>query len=78
MLHLNIIGVVHQYYFDVKPFNLTVCFITKCDAECYEYVHQNGGPWTALYNNVQAVVMFFLAYNVSIDWRQEFLNTVEQ
>ena len=40
--------------------------------KCYDYVQQNGGPWTAVYNNVQALVKFFLAYNVSIDWQEEF------
>ena len=65
---LKLKGVVHRYYFDVKPSNLTACFITKCDAICYYYVHQNGGPWTAVYNNVWALVTFFLAYNVNIDW----------
>ena len=30
----------------------------KCDAICYDYVHQNGGPWTTVYNNVRALVMF--------------------
>ena len=29
-------GAVHWYYFDVKPFNLAACFITKCDAKCYD------------------------------------------
>ena len=27
----NIKGVVCQYCYDVKPFSLTACFITKCD-----------------------------------------------
>ena len=27
---------VCRYYFDVKPFNFLVCFITKCDAKCYD------------------------------------------
>ena len=57
------IGIV----FGVKPFNLTAFFIMKCDANCYDYTHQNGRPWTAVYNNVQALVTFFLAYNISID-----------
>ena len=35
-------------------------------------MYQNGGPWTAVYNNVQVLVMFFLTYNVSIDWQEEF------
>ena len=30
-------------------------------------MHQNGRPWTAVYNNVQALVMLFLTYNVGID-----------
>ena len=34
-------------------------------------MHQNGGPWRGVYNNVQALVMFFLAY-VSVDWLEEF------
>ena len=45
---------VYQYYFDMKPFNLAACFIMKC----YDYVHHNGRPLTAVYNNVQALVMF--------------------
>ena len=45
-------GVVRWYCSDVKPSNLTACFIMKCDAICYYYVHQNGRPWTAVYNNV--------------------------
>ena len=49
---------VYQYCFDVKPFNLAACFIMKCDTKCYDYVHQNGRPLTAVYNNVQALVMF--------------------
>lgn len=29
-------------------------------AKCYyNYTHQNGGPWTALYNNIWALVTFF-------------------
>ena len=58
--------------FDVKPFNLTACFITKRDVKCYDSLHQNGGLRTAVYNNVQALVMLFLAYNVNIDWREKF------
>ena len=49
---------VYQYCFDVKPFNLAACSIMKCDMKCYDYVHQNGRPLTAVYNNVQALVMF--------------------
>ena len=26
--------------------------------ECYDYAHQNGGPQTAVYNNVRALVTF--------------------
>ena len=70
-------GAVRWYCFGVKPFNLTTCFITKCDANCYDYAHQNGGPWTAVYNNVQVLVTFFLVYNLSIVWR-EVLYVVEQ
>ena len=33
---------VHQYCFDVEPFNLTACFIIKCEVKCYDYAHQNG------------------------------------
>ena len=62
--------VVRQYCFDVKPFNLTACFITKCDAN--DYAHQNSGLWTAVYNNLRALVTIFLAYNVSIDLQKEF------
>ena len=71
MLQLNVKGVVHWYCFE-KPFNLTACFVTRCDAECCDYANQNDGPWTALYNNVRALVIFLLAYTVSIDWRQKF------
>ena len=42
----------------MKSFNLVACFITKCDAKCYDYADQNGGPSTAVYNNVRALVMF--------------------
>ena len=52
-------GVVHWYCFDVKPSSLTACFIMKYDTKCYDYAHQNGGPWTAVYNNVQDLVMIF-------------------
>ena len=36
----------------------------KYDAKCCDYVFKNGRPWTAVYNNVRALVMFFLAYVV--------------
>ena len=39
----------------------------KCDVKCYDYAHHSGGPWTAVYNNVRALVTFFLVY-ISIDW----------
>ena len=65
-------GAVCQYCFDAKPFNLTACFITKCDTEFYDYVHQNGIPWIAVYNSIRALVTIFLAYNFSIDWQEEF------
>ena len=29
-------GAVRQYCFDVKPFSLLACFITKCDTKCYD------------------------------------------
>ena len=45
-------GAVRQYYYDVKPSNLTACFIMKHDMKCYDYANQNDGPWTAVYNNV--------------------------
>ena len=32
---------------------------------------KNGGPWNPVYDNVRALVMFFLAY-LSIGWREEF------
>ena len=54
---------VCHYCLGVKPFNLTACFIMKCDTKCYDYSYQNGGPWIAVCNNVQALVTFFLAYN---------------
>ena len=31
-------GAVHHYCFDVKPFNLSACFIMKCDMKCYDYI----------------------------------------
>ena len=52
--------VVRWYCFHVKPFNLTACFIMKCDINCYDHTHQNGGPWIAVYNNVRALVLLFL------------------
>ena len=30
-------GAVSWYCFDVKPFNLTACFIMKYDAKYYDY-----------------------------------------
>ena len=51
-------GVVRWYCYDAKPFNLTACFITKCDPKCYNYVHQHDGPWIAVYNNVRTLVTF--------------------
>ena len=65
LLYILIKGAVCWYCFGV---NLTACFITKCDAKCCDYEHQNGGSWIAMYNNVRAVVAFFLAYKVNIDW----------
>ena len=44
----DIKGAVCRYCFSVKPFNLTACFIMKRDANCYDYAHQNGWPWTAV------------------------------
>ena len=35
---VDIKGTVSQYCYDAKSFNLTVCFITKCDTICYGYV----------------------------------------
>ena len=64
---LDLEGAVQRYCFDT-PFNLTVCFITKC-GELW-LLAQNGGPWTAVYHNVQTLVTFFLAYNVHIDWQE--------
>ena len=65
-------GAVRQYCFDVKPFNLAACFITKYDAICCDYKYQNGGPWTAVYNNIRALVIFFLhTCNISIEWQEE-------
>ena len=43
----------------------------KCDVKCYDYAYQNGGPCTAVYNNVQALVTLYLAHNVSVDWQEE-------
>ena len=39
---------------------------------CFD-VHQDVRPWTAVYNNVQALVTFFLEYNVGIDWQDSFM-----
>ena len=64
---LDLEGAVQWYCFDV-PFNLTVCFITKC-GELW-LLAQNTGPWTAVCHNVQTLVTFFLAYNVNIDWQE--------
>ena len=30
----------------------------KCNVICYDYMHQNGGPWTTVCTNVQALVTF--------------------
>ena len=49
---------VRQYCFDVKPFNFNSLFYYECDVRCYDYAHQIGGPWTAVHNNVQALVTF--------------------
>ena len=68
---LYVKGAVHWHCLDEKPFSLTASFIMKCDVKCYDYAYQNGRPWTAVYNNVQALVMIFLAYNVSVDWQEE-------
>ena len=46
------------YCFDAKPFNLKACFITKCDTKFYDYAHRNGGPWTAVDNNMRALMTF--------------------
>ena len=54
-VQLLIKGAVCQYCFDVKPFNSTTCFITKREVKCHDYVHQNGRPWTAVYNNVRSL-----------------------
>ena len=62
----DIKGAVHQYCVEVKPFNLTACFIMKCDANIKIKLMKNGGPWKPVYDNVRALVTFFLAY-VSID-----------
>ena len=51
-------GAAHWYYFDVKQFSLTACFIMKSDVKCYDYTHQNGGPCTTVYNNAQALATF--------------------
>ena len=67
-------GTVGWYCFDVKPFNLTVCFFMKFDTNSYDYTHQNGGPWTAMYSNVQALVTFFLTCT-SYQLTAEYSNT---
>ena len=33
-------------------------FITKCDANCYDYAFKNGGPWTAMNSSVQQCTIF--------------------
>ena len=54
--HSTFKGAVCWYCFDEKPFNLTACFIIKCDTKCYDYAHQNGRPLALIavlvYNNV--------------------------
>ena len=45
----------------------------KYDVKCNDYEHQNSGPWTTVYNNVRALVMFFLAYNVSITGEKSYI-----
>ena len=32
-----------MYCFDAKPFNLTACFIMKCDTKCYDYALKMAG-----------------------------------
>ena len=47
--HGVIKGVVRQYCYDVRPFNLTACFITKCDGN----VMITCSKLRAMDNNVQ-------------------------
>ena len=78
-VHCNKIkGAVCQYYFDVKPFNLTACFIMKCDTKCYDMhikMEGHGQQCTIMYERV--LLTSFLEYNVGIDW-PEVLYVVEQ
>ena len=63
-------GAVHWYCFDAKLFNVTACFITKCDA----YAMIMHSKWLAMDSSVQyvrALVTFLLAWNISIDWQEE-------
>ena len=52
---------------------LTACLLWNV-MKCYDYMHPNCGSWIthALYNNTQALAIFFLAYNVSIDGQNVF------
>ena len=61
-------GAVNRYCFDVKTFNLTACFIMKCDVKCYDYTLKMAG----YEQQCTALVTLLLAYIVSIDWREEF------
>ena len=40
---LQVKGAVRWYCIDAKPFNLTACFITKCDMNCYDYTLKMAG-----------------------------------
>ena len=66
-------GVVHQYCYDGKPFNLTACFIMKCDVKCYDYAHQNGGPWAVMYNNLQQCTGCTSFSDVSLGIQHQYL-----
>ena len=51
----------------MKLINLLACVIMKCDVLCYDTCIKMADHGQQ-YNNVRALVMFFLAYNVGIDW----------
>ena len=44
----------------------------------YQVYNWNGGPWRTSYNNVWAIAMYFLAYNVCIKQSESIWYVVEQ
>ena len=61
-----------MYIYKIIIYECYAYFVMKRDLKFYDYVHLNGRLWRAVYNNVQALVTFFLACNISIDSRNEF------